>query len=162
MASQHLTPVELGQRHVLPGWHGQVGRILPSHYKLLGNFLKSLQFHGKNHQQKLRFSTKKHQKQNSQSLCSHLLGVSEFQTSQNLVKNPSDGQDRKAPECELRAFNRLMMQLASCLGHLKLLESEKLHPWNPSLQDFVRRLEFESELRKRSSEISSRIIYPNK
>lgn len=123
-ASWRLTPVELGQRHALPGWHGQVGRILPSHYNSFGNFLKSLQFHGKNHQQKLRFSAKKNTSKTelSKSLQPRPWCFSNFRSQKSLSK-PILKKDPTRFD-SMRAFNRLMMQLASCLGHLKVLESE--------------------------------------
>ena len=100
-----LTPVELGQRHVLPGWHGQAGRSLPSHYN---SFIsKNFVFQPKNPKNR----TVKVFAATSSLVCPNF-------RSQKSCQNPSDGQD------SMRAFNRLMMQLASCLGHLKVLESE--------------------------------------
>ena len=89
------------------------------------------------------------QKQNCQSLCSHVLGVFRISDPKNPCQNPSSKKTRPdSIQCEpsigwwcswhhvwdtWRSWNRSWN-----------------HPWNSPTRFSVRRLEFESELRKRS------------
>lgn len=119
----------------------------------LAIFWKTLQFHGKNHQQKLRFSTKKHLKNRTVKVFAATSLVCPNFRSQNLVKTHPGTQTRPGPmQCEPSigwwcSWHHVWDTWPSW-------ESE-LEPPMESLQDFVGCLEFESEKRKRSDPKSS-------